>query len=98
LSSLEVEPLPNKKQQEKRMRQDERRRMRNRSRKTEIKTFTKKFEATLSQADQDASKAALVAVVSLLDRAATDKIVHKNNAARHKSRLTAKYQAAFTAK
>ncbi len=87
--------MPNIKQQEKRMRQAEKARMRNRARKTEVKTFIKKFELSLSEGDVEASEEALRKAISLLDRAATDRIIHKNNAAHRKSRLTAKYQAAF---
>ncbi len=87
--------MPNIKQQEKRMRQAEKARIRNRARKTEVKTFVKKFELSLSEGDAQASEEALRKAISLLDRAASDRIIHKNNAAHRKSRLTAKYQAAY---
>ncbi|MHB8780645.1 MAG: 30S ribosomal protein S20 [Candidatus Geothermincolia bacterium] len=90
--------MPNIKQQEKRMRQDEKRRVRNKSRKSEVKTYVKRFEASLTAADEEASREALRQVVSLLDKAATDKIIHKNNAARHKSRLSAKFHGAYSSK
>ncbi len=87
--------MPNIKQQEKRMRQAEKARMRNRARKTEVKTYVKKFETSLAEGDKDASLEALRKAISLLDRAAADRIIHKNNAAHRKSRLAAKYQAAY---
>ena len=87
--------MPNIKQQEKRMRQAEKARMRNRARKTEVKSHVKKFEVSLGEDDKEASQEALRKTVSLLDRAASDRIIHRNNAAHRKSRLTAKFQAAF---
>ncbi len=87
--------MPNIKQQEKRMRQAAKARMRNRARKTEVKTFVKKFVVSLPEGDKEASQEALRKAASLLDRAASDRIIHKNNAAHRKSRLTAKFQAAF---
>lgn len=87
--------MPNIKQQEKRMRQAAKARMRNRARKTEVKTFVNKFVVSLPEGDKEASQEALRKAVSLLDRAASDRIIHKNNAAHRKSRLTAKFQAAF---
>ncbi len=87
--------MPNIKQQEKRMRQAEKARMRNRARKTEVKTFVKRFEQSLAEGDQEASQEALRKAISLLDRAASDRIIHKNNAAHRKSRLSAKFSAAY---
>ena len=86
--------MPNIKQQEKRMRQAEKRRIRNKSRKTEIKTYIKRFEAALQRGDREESLAYLDKSIRALDRAASDGIIHKNNAANHKSRLMHKYNKA----
>lgn len=86
--------MPNIKQQEKRMRQAERRRMRNKSRKSEIKTYIKRFEAALQRGDREESEEYLRKSVRALDRAASDGIIHKNNAANRKSRLMRKYNRA----
>jgi small subunit ribosomal protein S20 len=86
--------LPNIKQQEKRMRQAEKRRVRNKSRKSEIKTYVKRFEAALQRGDRDGSTEFLNQAIRALDKAASDGIIHKNNAANHKSRLMAKYNKA----
>ncbi len=87
--------MPNIKQQEKRMRQAAKRRMRNRSRKSEIKTYIRKFEAALQRGDREESEAYLKKAVKALDKAAGDGIIHKNNAANRKSRLMRKFNRAF---
>lgn len=87
--------MPNIKQQEKRMRQAAKRRMRNRSRKSEIKTYIRKFEAALQRGDREESELYLKKAVKALDKAAGDGIIHKNNAANRKSRIMRKYNRAF---
>lgn len=89
------EDLPNIKQQEKRMRQAERRRMRNRSRKSEIKTYIKKFDAALQRGDREESELYLRKAVKALDKAAGDGIIHRNKAANHKSRLMRRFNRAL---
>jgi small subunit ribosomal protein S20 len=83
--------LPNIKQQEKRMRQAEVRRIRNKSRKTEIKTYIKGFEAAIQRGDREESETYLNKAIRSLDKAASDGVIHKNNAANRKSRLMHKY-------
>jgi small subunit ribosomal protein S20 len=81
--------MPNNASAEKRMRQERKRRAHNRSVKTIVKTqVTKARTAIASQTinEQDA-EAAVRAAVSELDRAAKKGVIHKNNAARRKSRL-----------
>ncbi len=86
--------MPNIKQQEKRMRQAKKRRMRNKSRKSEIKTYIKRCEAALKRGDREESELYLKKSIQALDRAASDGIIHRNNAANHKSRLMQKYNQA----
>ncbi len=88
--------MPNIKQQEKRMRQAEKRRMRNKSRKSEIKTYIKKFHASLEEGNQETCQEYLRKCIKALDKAASDGIIHKNNAANKKSKLTLRYQKAFS--
>ena len=83
--------MPNIKQQEKRMRQAERRRLRNKSRKSEIRTYIKHFETALQRGDRGESEIYLNQAIRALDKAASDGIIHKNNAANRKSRLVHKY-------
>jgi small subunit ribosomal protein S20 len=86
--------LPNIKQQAKRMRQAERRRLRNKSRKSEIKTYIKKFHAALQKGDREESEFYLRKAVKALDKAASDGIIHKNNAANKKSKLMRRFNQA----
>lgn len=87
--------MPNIKQQEKRMRQAVKRRLRNRSRKSEIKTYIRKFEAALQRGDREESELYLRKAVKALDKAAGDGIIHKNNAANRKSSIMRKFNRAF---
>jgi small subunit ribosomal protein S20 len=90
----EEEHLPNIKQQEKRMRQAERKRIRNKSRKSEIKTYINQFDTALQRGDREESEIYLNMAIQALDKAASDGIIHKNNAANHKSRLMRRFNQA----
>lgn len=59
----------------------------NRSRKSEIKTCIKKFEAAIESGDVEKAKEYLKEVESKLDRAAAKNTMHKHAAARKVSRL-----------
>ena len=87
--------MPNIKQQVKRMRQAETRRLRNKSRKSQIKTYIKDFDAALQRGDREESELYLGKAIRHLDKAAGDGIIHKNNAANRKSRLMHKFNQAF---
>jgi len=77
--------MPNNAAAEKRMRQEQKRRLHNRSIKSQVKTqITKARQAIASEVD---AEAAVRAAVSELDRAAKKGVIHRNNAARRKSRL-----------
>jgi len=67
-------------------RQSEQKRLVNRSRKSAIRTFTKKAVVAAESGDGAASKYQRVAV-SLIDKAAAGSTIHKRTAARKKSRL-----------
>ncbi len=71
---------------QKRHRQSLKRRMINRSRKSTIKTFTKKAVAAVGAGAENAAELHRKAE-SLLDKAAKGSTLHKNTAARKKSRL-----------
>ena len=87
--------MPNIKQQAKRMRQAEKRRLRNKSRKSEIKTYIKHFDTALQRGDREESETFLHKSIKALDKAASDGIIHKNNAANKKSRLMHKFNQAI---
>lgn len=77
--------MPNNPAAEKRMRQEQKRRLHNRSVKSIVKTqVTKARQAIATGAEAEAS---VRAAISKLDRAAKKGVIHPNNAARRKSRL-----------
>lgn len=76
----------------KRHRQSEKRRLANRAKKSMIRTFTKKAVAAAEAGDTDAAAKYEKVVQSLLDKAAKTNTVHKNAAARKKSRLSARLE------
>ncbi|HET7094670.1 MAG TPA: 30S ribosomal protein S20 [Thermomicrobiales bacterium] len=85
--------LANSKSAEKRIRVAERRRMRNKPLRTQTRTYVKKAEAAIATDDQAAAAAEVLAAIRKLDSVASKGVIHKNNAARRKSRLMAKYNA-----
>ncbi|HZU66022.1 MAG TPA: 30S ribosomal protein S20 [Ktedonobacteraceae bacterium] len=78
--------MPNNPSAEKRMRQEQKRRLHNRSIKSLVKTRVTKARQAINDEDVNA-EAAVRAAVSELDRAAKKGVIHRNNAARRKSRL-----------
>ena len=78
----------------KRVRQNLKRRARNRARKDLIKESVKGFTAALTGGKLDQAAEALKKVVQKLDRVAGKGTIHKNTAARKRSRLTKRLNAA----
>jgi len=68
-------------------RQNERRRLRNRRIKSSTRTYLKRARLAVSVGDAAAAKAAVKQAVVALDKAAQKGVIHKNKAARVKSRL-----------
>ena len=62
----------------------------NKARKSEMKTVIKKFVAKVDEGDKAGAQEAYVTAVKVVDKAASDNLIHKNNAAHKKSRLTKK--------
>jgi small subunit ribosomal protein S20 len=79
--------LANTKSAIKRIRQNEKRRLRNRIFRGEARTFVKEARQAIQSEDLDEARAATLKAVSALDKAAVKGIIHRNNAARRKSRL-----------
>ncbi|MFH1087561.1 MAG: 30S ribosomal protein S20 [Chloroflexota bacterium] len=79
---------------EKSARASERRRVRNQSARSAVKTFVTKAEKQIAAGDLDGAGQSAVAAESALDRAVRSGVVHRNNAARRKSRLAAKLNRA----
>lgn len=76
---------------EKRERQEARRRLRNRMAKSTMRTAIKKFDAAVAAGDKAAAETAMAESNKLLDTVAGKGIIHKNTAARKKSRLAHAY-------
>jgi small subunit ribosomal protein S20 len=85
--------LANSAQARKRARQAEKRRQHNAGRRSMMRTEIKKVDAAIQAGDKAAAETAFKAAAPLLDSLATKGLIHKNKAARHKSRLNAKIRA-----
>ena len=72
----------------KRARQTEKRTVQNRINKSRFRTALRKFRAAVQAGDHTQAKTLFGDTVSLIDKAAKQGVIHKNTAARHKSRLT----------
>jgi small subunit ribosomal protein S20 len=82
--------MPNHKSAEKRQRQNEKRREINRSNRSRLRTEIKRLRAALSSGDKDAIQELYAATVSAIDKSVNKGALHRNAAARYKSRLTAR--------
>lgn len=80
--------MPNHKSAEKRVRQNEKRRAINRSNRTRFRSSIKKLRAALNGTDAEVAGQLLPLTVSTIDKAVQKGVIHKNAAARYKSRLT----------
>jgi len=85
--------VANIRSQIKRNRQNERRRLRNKSVRSEMRTRSKHAMAAIESGADD-SAALLAAAVKRIDRAAAKGVIHKNQAANRKSRLMRRAAAA----
>lgn len=82
--------MPNHKSAEKRVRQNEKRRVINRGNRTKVRTYIKKLRAALDSGKADDVQNTLPVTISVIDKAVQKGVMHKNAAARYKSRLTVK--------
>jgi len=80
--------MPNHKSSEKRVRQSEKRRMINRANRTKVRTYIKKLRAALDGGKNEDIQKALPETISVIDKSVQKGVLHKNAAARYKSRLT----------
>jgi small subunit ribosomal protein S20 len=80
--------MANHKSAEKRMRQNAKRNAINRSNRSKLRTSIKSLRAAVTAHDKDESGSLLGPTVSLIDKAVNKGVIHKNTAARYKSRLT----------
>lgn len=82
--------MPNIKSAKKRVIVTETKTMNNKQAKSDLKTALKKFDAAVAAGDKDAAQAAYTVAVKKVDKAAGNNLLHKNNAANKKSKLTRK--------
>ncbi|MFJ5715435.1 30S ribosomal protein S20 [Neobacillus sp. NPDC093127] len=85
--------MPNIKSAIKRVQTNEAKNAQNTTAKSAMRTAVKKVEAAVTTNDAAAAKEALVTAASKLDKAAGKGLIHKNAAARKKSRLMKKANA-----
>ncbi len=86
---LEFISLANTIQARKRARQAEKHRASNTAQRSMLRTHIKKVVNAIAAKDKTAAQAAYTEMTPVLDRHASRGLIHKNKAARHKSRLTA---------
>jgi small subunit ribosomal protein S20 len=85
--------VANTAQAKKRALQSEKRRKHNTGLRSMARTYIKKVVLAIEAKDHTGAQAAYTAAVPVIDRMADKGIMHKNKAARHKSRLNAQIKA-----
>ena len=85
--------MANSPQAKKRARQAEKRRTQNNGQRSLVRTVIKKVTAAVDAGDAEKAQAAYNSAVPVIDRMADKGILHKNKAARHKSRLNSHVKA-----
>lgn len=81
--------MANTKQAKKRSVQSEKRRQRNVGQRSAFRTFLKKVVNAIAQGNRALAEEAYRQAVPVIDKMVTKGLIHKNKAARHKSRLNA---------
>ena len=85
--------MANSPQARKRARQAEKSRIRNAGQRSNLRTFIKKVIAAVRAGDKEQAQAAFKSAVPVIDSAVNKGIIHKNKAARSKSRLNNRLRA-----
>ena len=85
--------MANTAQAKKRARQAEKSRIRNAGQRSNLRTFIKKVIAAVNTGDKEKAQAAFKTAMPVIDSAVTKGLIHKNKAARNKSRLNDKVRA-----
>ncbi len=83
--------MPNIQSSIKSMKKDAARNRRNNMRKSLLKTSLRKFQTAMTEGDPEKVKDVLLQTTRVIDKSASKGIIHKNAAARRKSRLAKKY-------
>ena len=82
------EQMPNTASAKKRLRQNAKRRLHNRSLKSRVRSQIRRVREAVAAGDADTAQAEFRVAAKRLDQAAGKKLIHKNAAARSKSRLS----------
>ncbi len=82
--------MANTSQARKRARQADKRRVHNQSRRSMMRTSLKKAISAIESGNREEAEALYKSATSSLDIAAKNGLIHRNKAARHKSRLNAR--------
>lgn len=85
--------MANTAQAKKRARQAEKHREQNAAQRSEMRTFVKKVVKAIAAGDKAQAEAAYKQAVPAVDKMVGKGLIHKNKAARHKSRLNARIRA-----
>ncbi|MDD5272417.1 MAG: 30S ribosomal protein S20 [Methylovulum sp.] len=85
--------MANTAQAKKRAKQAEKSRIRNAGQRSNLRTFIKKVLAAVRAGDKEQAQAAYKTAVPIIDSAVNKGIIHKNKAARSKSRLNSRVKA-----
>ncbi len=85
--------MANSKQAAKRARQNDKRRLHNMAMRSKMRTFMKKVSAAIDAGDKDTAGSAFKTAQPMIDAMVNKGILHKNKAARHKSRIVRSIKA-----
>ncbi|QPK94481.1 30S ribosomal protein S20 [Actinomyces sp. zg-332] len=85
--------MANIKSQMKRIRTNEKRRIRNQAVRSELKTYVRRTREAIAANDKEAAEAALRIAGRKLDKAVSKGIIHANQAAQRKSKLAKQINA-----
>ncbi len=77
----------------KRARQSEKNRLHNTGYRSMFRTYLKRIVAEIDKGDKEAAASAYKEALPVIDKLASKGLIHKNKAARHKSRLNTQIQA-----
>ena len=86
--------MPNIKSAKKRVIIAEARREKNAAAKSTLRTAVKKYEQAVAAGNKEEAKVLLAKAIGILDKAEQNNLIHKNTAARQKSRLSFMYNKA----
>jgi small subunit ribosomal protein S20 len=93
ISRSEIRTLANLSQARKRARQAEKRRLQNRAQRSMLRSHIKKVLKATQKTDKAHAESVFREAVPVIDRLAARGLIHKNKAARHKSRLNKRLRA-----